>query len=143
MSTAPSTLSGLTPKAINWSIALSILLILAGLFAILIPPISGLAVTLLIGWAMIISSITHFIFAFKTHTTGSLFWELLLGAVYLFAGGYLLFHPLAGLLSLTLLLPAYLFVEAILELIYPFQFRPRPAFHWLSLDPILTPTLAL
>ena len=94
-------LTAVAGKAINWSIALSILLILAGLFAILIPPISGLAVTLLIGWAMIISSITHFIFAFKTHTTGSLFWELLLGAVYLFAGGYLLFHPLAGLLSLA------------------------------------------
>src|ERR1700677_5055814 len=46
MSTYPPSLSVLAPKAINWSIALSILLILAGLFAVLIPPFSGLAVTL-------------------------------------------------------------------------------------------------
>ena len=38
MSTYPPTLSALAPKAINWSIALSILLILAGLVAVLIPP---------------------------------------------------------------------------------------------------------
>ncbi len=139
-STPLTTVAG---KAINWSIALSILLILAGLFAILIPPISGLAVTLLIGWAMIISSITHFIFAFKTHTTGSLLWELLLGAVYLFAGGYLLFHPLAGLLSLTLLLAAYLFIEGVLELIYAFQVRPRNGYLWLILDGVITLILAL
>jgi uncharacterized membrane protein HdeD (DUF308 family) len=128
--------------AINWSIALSVLLILAGLFAILIPPISGLAVTLFIGWAMIISAIAHFIFAFKTHTTGSLLWELLLGAVYLFAGGYLLFHPLAGLLSLTLLLAAYLLIEGILELINAFQVRPRHGYGWLIFDGIVTLILA-
>jgi uncharacterized membrane protein HdeD (DUF308 family) len=69
MSTAPSTLSGLIPKAINWSIALSIFLIIAGFFALLLPFISGVAITLFFGWAMILSGITHLIFAFKTHTT--------------------------------------------------------------------------
>ena len=70
MSTAPSTFTGLIPKAINWSIALSLLLIIAGLFAICIPSVSGLAITLIFGWTMIFSGITHFVFAFKTHTTG-------------------------------------------------------------------------
>ena len=97
MTTTPSTLSALAPKAINWSIALSVLLIVAGFFAMLIPFISGVAITLFFGWAMIISGVTHFIFAFKTHTKGGLIWELLIGAVYLFTGVYLILHPLDAL----------------------------------------------
>jgi len=142
MSSAPTPLTSAAGKAINWSIALSILLILAGLFAILIPPLSGIAVTLFIGWAMVISGITHFIFAFKTHTTGSLLWELLLGALYLFAGAYLLFHPLSGLLSLTLLLAAYLLIEGVLELLHAFQVRPRNGIAWLILNAVVTLILA-
>ena len=139
---ASDPLSAATERAINWSIALSVLLILAGLFAILIPPISGLGVTLFIGWAMIVGGITHLIFAFKTHTTGSIFWEILVGALYIFAGGYLISHPLAALLSLTLLLAAYLFFEGILEFIHAFQVRPRHGSFWLVIDGIITLILA-
>jgi uncharacterized membrane protein HdeD (DUF308 family) len=143
MSTAPSTLANLAPKAINWSIALSILLILAGLFAILIPSISGLALTLIFGWLMIVSGITHFVFAFKTHTTGGVIWEVLLAIVYLFAGVYLILHPLDGLLTLTLFLACYLFFEGIFEIIQYFQIRPRHGAGWLLFDAIITLILAI
>jgi uncharacterized membrane protein HdeD (DUF308 family) len=143
MSTAPSTLSALTPKAINWSIALSVLLIVAGFFAMLIPFLSGVAITLFFGWAMIISGVTHFIFAFKTHTKGGLIWELLIGAVYLFTGVYLILHPLDALLALTLILACYLFFEAIVEFIQYFQLRPRHGAGWLIVDGIITLILAI
>jgi uncharacterized membrane protein HdeD (DUF308 family) len=143
MSTAPSTLSALAPKAINWSIALSVLLIVAGLFAILIPSVSGLAITLLFGWTMIFSGVTHAIFAFKTHTTGGLIWELLIAAVYLFTGVYLILHPLDGLLVLTLILACYLFFEAIVEFIQFFQLRPRHGAGWLLVDGFITLVLAI
>jgi uncharacterized membrane protein HdeD (DUF308 family) len=143
MSTAPATLANLAPKAINWSIALSILLILAGLLAICIPSVSGIAITLIFGWLMIVSGVTHFIFAFKSHTTGAVIWELLLGAVYLFAGVYLIMHPLAGLVTLTLFLACYLFFEGIFEIIQFFQIRPRHGAGWLLFDAIVTLILAV
>jgi uncharacterized membrane protein HdeD (DUF308 family) len=143
MSTAPSTLSALAPKAINWSIALSILLILAGLFAICIPAISGLAITLIFGWLMIISGITHFVFAFKTHTTGGVIWELLVGAVYVFTGVYLILHPVDALFALTLILACYLFFEGIVEIVQFFQIRPRHGAGWLLFDAIITLILAV
>src|ERR1700721_113589 len=115
MSTASASLSALSPKSISWSIALSVLLILAGLFAILVPPVSGIAVTLIFAWAMIFSGITHFVFAFKTHTTGGVLWEILVGAVYLFTGIYLLLHPLDALIALTLILAIYLSFEGVVE----------------------------
>jgi uncharacterized membrane protein HdeD (DUF308 family) len=143
MSTTPSTLSALAPRAVNWSIALSVLLIVAGFFAMLIPFISGVAITLFFGWAMIISGVTHFIFAFKTHTKGGLIWELLIGAVYLFTGVYLILHPLDALLALTLILACYLFFEAIVEFIQYFQLRPRHGASWLIVDGVITLILAI
>jgi uncharacterized membrane protein HdeD (DUF308 family) len=143
MTTTPTALSGFVPKAINWSIALSILLIIAGLFAICIPWISGVAVTLFFGWAMILSGITHFVFAFKTHTTGSVIWELVIGAIYLFTGVYLLLHPVDALLVLTLILACYLFFEAIVEFIQFFQLRPRHGAGWILVDGIITLILAI
>jgi uncharacterized membrane protein HdeD (DUF308 family) len=143
MSTAAPTFSALSPKSISWSIALSVLLILAGIFAILVPPVSGIAVTLIFAWAMIFSGITHFVFAFKTHTTGGVIWELLVGAVYLFTGVYLLLHPLDALIALTLILAIYLFFEGVVETIQSFQLRPRHGANWLLLDGIITLILAV
>ena len=141
MSTTP--LVAAVPKAINWSIALSVLLILVGLFALFAPGISGLAVTLIFGWLMVVSGITHFILAFKSHTTGHVIWELLLGALYLCTGVYLIVHPLAGLLTLTLFLAGYLLFEGIFEIIQFFQIRPRHGAGWLLFDAIITLILAV
>jgi uncharacterized membrane protein HdeD (DUF308 family) len=143
MSTVPSTLSALAPKAINWSIALSILLILAGLIAICIPSVSGIAITLIFGWLMILSGVTHLIFAFKTHTTGGLIWEILIGAIYLITGVYLILHPIEALFALTLILACYLFFEAIVEFIQYVQLRPRHGAGWLAVDGIITLILAI
>jgi uncharacterized membrane protein HdeD (DUF308 family) len=143
MSISSTQISPLTPKSIGWSIALSVLLILAGLFAILIPPLSGLAVTLIFAWMMILSGITHFVFAFKTHTTGGVLWELLVGAIYLFTGVYLLLHPLSALIALTLILAFYLFFEGVVETILSFQLRPRHGANWLLIDGIVTLILAI
>jgi len=143
MSATPSTLSGLVPKAINWSIALSVLLIIAGLIALLLPFISGVAITLFFGWMMILSGITHLIFAFKTHATGGRIWEAVVGAVYLFTGFVLIMHPLDSLLVLTLVLAYYLFFEAVVEFIQFFQLRPRHGAGWLIVDGIITLILAV
>jgi uncharacterized membrane protein HdeD (DUF308 family) len=142
MSSAATPFPETVRKSIGWSITLSILLILAGFFALLIPFISGIGITIFIGWLMIISGITHFVFAFKTHTTGGVLWELLLGAVYLFTGVYLIMHPLAGLLTLTLFLACYLFFEGIFEIVQYFQIRPRHGAGWLLFDAIVTLILA-
>lgn len=137
-SIAPSSISF---KSTGWSIALSILLILAGFAAILLPPIMGLGVTLFLGWLLILSGITHLAFAWKAHSAGAILWEILVGIVYLFAGAYLIMHPLAGLLSLTLILAIYLFVEGVFEIILSFQIV-RSGRAWMILDGIITLILA-
>jgi uncharacterized membrane protein HdeD (DUF308 family) len=118
-------------------------MIVAGVLAIIVPPVAGLAVTILVGWMLIFSGIAHFAFGWHTRTTGALIWEGLLGVLYVIVGGYLLFRPVAGLASLTLALALYLFAEAILETVLSFRLRPLPGSGWLLLDGIVTLILAI
>ena len=134
MSAATTAIFGTAKKSVTWSIVLSALMILAGLLAIFIPPVAGLAVTIFVGWLLIFSSIAHFVFAWHTRSSGAIIWEILLGIVYLVVGFYLLWNPLVGLVSLTLGLAIYLMAEAILEFILGFRLRPLPGSGWLLFD---------
>jgi len=142
MSSASTPISDFAHRTINWSIFLSILLILAGFCTLMLPVLGGIGVTIFIGWALILSGITHLVFAWKSHTTGSRVWELLLGLVYLVTGIYLILQPVTGLASLTLLLAFYLFFEGIFEVLAFFQVRPRHGAVWLLFDGLITLVLA-
>lgn len=147
MSTFPASDSAsLAPTlrhAFGWSIALAILLTIAGFLAIVMPVASGVAVTLLVGWFFAFVGCLHLLFAWKTHTTSGVLWEILLGILYLVSGIYLMVHPLAGLASLTLFLGAYFLVKGILEIIHFFQIRPRHGAGWLLYDGIVSLILAV
>lgn len=130
-------------QSLGWSIVLSILMILAGVLAIAIPPAAGLAVTIVVGWLLVFSGGAHLVFGWHTRTTGGFIWELLLGILYILVGGYLLFHLEVGLASLTLALAIYLFAEGILEFILSFRLRPMPGSGWLLFDGIITVILAV
>ena len=130
-------------ESLGWSITLSVLMILAGILAIVIPPAAGIAVEVLVAWLLVFSGGAHLIFAWYTRTTGGFFWELLIGALYIAVGGYLLFHPVAGLISLTLALAIYLLAEGVLEFVLSFQLRPLPGSGWLLFDGVITVILAM
>lgn len=142
MMDATTACSSIPSKSIGWSIALSLFLILSGLVAILLPPLMGLGVTLYIGWLLLLSGVAHFVFAWKSHSAGAVLWEVLVGLVYLFAGGYLILHPLAGLLSLTLLLAIYLCIEGIFEIILGFKLTRNGRF-WMIAEGIVTLIVAI
>jgi len=129
--------------AFGWSLTIAILLILAGLFAIVVPLVSGVAVTLVVGWFFTMVGILHLLFAWKTHTTRGVFWELLLGFLYFFSGIYLLIHPISGLASLTLFLAAYFLFKGIVQIIHFFQLQPRHGSWWLLFDGIISLILAI
>lgn len=130
-------------KSVGWSIGLSILMIVAGLLAIVVPLAGGIAVNLVVAWLLIFSGVAHLVFAFHTRGAGGVVWELLLGILYIFIGGYLLLHPLAGLVSLTLALAFYLSAEGILELVLSWRLRVMPGSGWLIFDGIVTLILAV
>jgi len=136
-------LGAISKESVGWSIALSVLMILGGVLAIVIPPAAGVAVLVVVAWLLMISGAAHLVFAWHTRTAGGIVWELLLGVLYIFVGAYAFLNPVAGLASLTLVLAIYLFMEAALELILSFTLRPLPGSKWLLLDGIITLVLAI
>jgi uncharacterized membrane protein HdeD (DUF308 family) len=130
-------------KSVGWSIALSVLMILAGFLAIASPLAAGLAVNIIVAWLLVFSGCIHLVFAWYRPGTGGFLWELLLGILYIFIGAYLVMHPVNGLESLTLALAMYLFLEAGLEFVLGFTLRPLPGSGWLLVDAIITLILAV
>jgi uncharacterized membrane protein HdeD (DUF308 family) len=130
-------------KSVGWSIALSVLMIVAGILAIASPLAAGVAVNIFVAWLLVFSGAVHLVFAWYRPSTGGLLWELLVGILYIFIGGYLVVHPVAGLASLTLALAIYLLVEAVLEFVLGFTLRPLPGSGWLLVDGIITLILAV
>jgi uncharacterized membrane protein HdeD (DUF308 family) len=138
-----TSLGKIANQSVGWSIGLSVLMIVAGVLAIVIPPAAGLTVILVVAWMLMFSGAAHLVFAWHTRTTGGMLWELLLSALYIFVGAYALVHPVAGLASLTLFLAAYLFVEGVLEFVLSFRLRPMRGSTWLLVDGIVTVVLAI
>jgi uncharacterized membrane protein HdeD (DUF308 family) len=130
-------------KAANSSIVLSVLMIVVGVLAIGIPMIAGVAVTIVVGWLLIVSGVLHLAFAWRGGRAGHVVWEVLLGIVYGGIGFYLLANPVAGLASLTLMIAFYLLIEGVLEFVLSFQLRPLPGSGWLLVDGLITLVLAV
>lgn len=133
----------LAKHAVEWSVVLSIAMILAGIVGIIAPAAAGITVTVLAGWLLIFSGIAHLVFGWERRTTGVLGWELLVGILYITVGGYLLFHLAAALAALTVVLGIYLFLEAVLEFVLSYRLRPLPGTGWLAIDGLVTLLLAL
>jgi uncharacterized membrane protein HdeD (DUF308 family) len=131
------------PPAATWSIVLSVLMITAGVMAIGVPMIAGVAVTALVAWLLIFSGLLHLAFAWRGARARAVLWEILLGIVYGAIGFYLLANPVSGLVSLTLALAIYLLIEGVLESALSFQLRPVPGSGWLLVDGIVTLLLAV
>jgi uncharacterized membrane protein HdeD (DUF308 family) len=129
-------------NATTWSIALSVLMIVAGAMAIGVPMVAGVAITALVAWLLIFSGLLHLGFAWRGGRAGAVLWEILLGIVYGAIGFYVLTNPVAGLASLTLALAIYLLIEGVLECVLSFQLRPLPGSRWLLIDGIVTLVLA-
>jgi len=138
--TSPGTIARGT---VSWSVFLSILMILAGIVALVAPAAAGISVTVYVGWLLVFSGIAHLAFAWDTRTSGGAVWEVLLGILYIFVGTCLLSHVAAAVAALTVFLGIYLFIEAILEFVLSYRIRPLPGSGWLALDGIITMLLAI
>jgi uncharacterized membrane protein HdeD (DUF308 family) len=130
--------AGLGKKISSWSIVLGILMILAGIVAMLEPELSGLVITLVIGWSAIFNGVAQIIYAFHTHGGWHIAVEIILGIIYVIAGAYLLIFPGVGLVTLTLILACFLLVYGVFAIVLAFRMRPHKGWGWVLFDAIVT-----
>ena len=127
----------------GWSLALGVLLVLAGMAAMVFPVIAAVAATLYVGWFALIAGVIAIFIAIKTHAAPSFGWRLLVGVVYLALGVLLVANPLAGAVSLALFVGALLAVAGVVELVLAFRVRPHRAWGWLLANGIVSLLFAI
>ncbi len=141
--TLPSaTVRGIARTSIGWSIALSVVLIVAGLFAVLAPLLAGVALTGILGWLLILVGAGHLWLAWHVRGAGAHLWEAVIGIVYVLAGIFLLIHPVAGLVGITAFVGAYLLIRGIFELIAGLSMRGAGGSAWLLVNGAISLILA-
>jgi uncharacterized membrane protein HdeD (DUF308 family) len=122
----------------KWGILWGVLLIICGTLAIGEPFLAAIAVATFIAWLLILVGIVHAVLAFHAHTGTSLGWKLLVGVAYMFIGGFLLFRPLAGVATLTLMLVFLFLVEGVLDFMLWWKSRALDGALWILVDSIIT-----
>jgi uncharacterized membrane protein HdeD (DUF308 family) len=128
----------LVKKATGWFIAIAVLFILLGIFAIAEPWTAGLGVTLLVGWLLVIGAVAHFIAAFKGGGAKHVILQVLVGIVYLIGGLYFLTHTIMGMSTLTLLLSGVILAEGVLEIVAYFRLRSMHGASWMLVNGVVT-----
>ena len=124
-------------KASGWAIVWAILIIFAGVIAVSLPLLSGIGIAIVVGWLLAISGIFQLIEAFHAKASGTFFWRLLVGGVYLIGGFDIAIHPAEGLLTLTLVLGIVLIGQGIIGIVGFFGYRSRPGAYWILVNAIL------
>jgi uncharacterized membrane protein HdeD (DUF308 family) len=93
-----------------------IILAALGLLAIGAPFLATVVVVKLAGWLFLIGGIVALASLFTGRRVPGSFWSFLSAIVSILAGIYILYRPLAGMLSLTLVLAAFFFAQGLTQI---------------------------
>ena len=118
----------------GWFLALGLLLIVAGIAAVAFPLLSTVATKIALGWIFLIAGVVLVVHAFSIQQWRGFILGLLLGALYVVAGGWLAFFPFTGIITLTILLAALFLAEGVLEVMMATRVRPHEGWGWLLLS---------
>jgi uncharacterized membrane protein HdeD (DUF308 family) len=116
----------------NWKLFLAegIVLVLLGIGAIIVPPIAGLAVTLLLGWLFLIGGIFGLIVTFYGRDMPGYWWSLISAALSVLAGLILIARPMEGLLTLTVVLTAFFIMEGVASIMFALAHKRELSGRW-------------
>lgn len=130
-------------RSSGWSTALGILILLAGFVAIAVPFFAAIAASIFFGWLVLLGAFAHLIYAWFARGAAAVLWQVLIGVVYLVAAFFLLVSPVAGVLTLTLILACYIAIEGVFELVLYFRLHKLPGTVWFLVDGVISLLLAV
>lgn len=123
-----------------WFKIYGVVLILLGAAAILLPGIATLATTIMVGWLLIASGVFGLVSVFSAGSSSPGFWWNLLTAIlFVLAGGVLLWNPIAGVFTLTIVVAAYMLATGFTKIVMAFHYKsaiPR-AWGWVLLSALV------
>jgi uncharacterized membrane protein HdeD (DUF308 family) len=137
MATMPDAVA-VVKQGSKWGIVWGVLLVILGMLAIAEPFLAAVALATFVAWLLIFVGIVHVAVAFHAHSGKAMAWKLLVGVAYMFIGGYLLFRPVLGVASLTLMLAFLFLVEGVLDFMLWWKSRSAQGAFWILVDSLVT-----
>jgi uncharacterized membrane protein HdeD (DUF308 family) len=135
-STLPEQLAIVSEKR-GWFIAIGVIIVLLGILAVAFPFATTIAAKKILGWLFLISGIAQIIHSFSTKDWKGFIPSLLVGALYVFVGGWLAFYPLTGIIALTVLLALTFIMQGVLESVLAFAIRPFAGWVWMLISGLI------
>jgi len=126
-----------------WMAILAVISLIGGVWALLNPPAATLAATLIAGWTFMAIGVLQIVQSFQVKEWAGFLWSLLFGVLLLLAGLSLVFNPLAGMISLTLLVAALFLATGVVKIVYSFSLRPISGWGWVLISGIVSVALAV
>ena len=116
----------------NWKAFLieGIVLVILGMAAIAIPQLASIAATIFLGWMFLISGAVGLYLTFSTRGMPGFWWSLISALLAIAAGLILLVQPIAGTLTLTIVVGAYFIAEGIATIMYALEHRKELSGRW-------------
>jgi len=130
-------------KNSGFLIFLGIMTVIFGVVAIGSPLITGVAVAVFVGFLLLASGVARIVHALKSKQWGTGFWGTLIGVLGVAAGLLMIFRPLIGLVTMTMLIAIYFLIDGISEIIAAFKIKPDQGWGWVLFNGIIAVLLGL
>ena len=105
-------------------------LVILGALAIFLTPFATIAVTIILGWIFFVSGIVGLVSTFGARRAPGFWWSLVSALIAIGVGIVLLAQPIAGALSLTLVLIVFFVVEGLASIMYALEHRRELSGRW-------------
>jgi uncharacterized membrane protein HdeD (DUF308 family) len=129
------------PPSLNispgWSLVLGILLVIAGIVALVYPVVTVVAATFYIGWFAIIAGVIDLVVSVRTRNEPNLGWRIAVGILYLVLGFLVVAHPIAGAATLALVIGGIMAASGVVEIMLAMRHKPKAGWGWLLASGIL------
>ncbi len=120
-----------------WYLLEAVLMVVAGVFALVYPYLASVTLVFLLGWILIISGVLQGIGLIGARDAPHFWLHFISAVLAILIGALLLRNPDAGLLIMTVLLIVFFFVEGISKIIFALNIRPFIGWGWVLLSGII------
>lgn len=100
----------------HFFLAQGVIMTILGVLAVIWPQVSTVAVDVYVGWLFLLTGVLGLVTMFFAPAVSAFFWSLFTAALCLFVGILLLWHPVEGVISLTLVLIAFFIAEGVFQI---------------------------
>ena len=109
----------------HWKLFLAqgIVMMVLGFLGVAVPFLATLAVEIFVGWLFLVAGLFRAVWVWRSRQTPGFAWSFLAAVLAIVLGVVLIVRPLAGVLTLTMVLVAFFIIEGIFSIVAAIEHR--------------------